>query len=116
VLKAQRVGRCGPELELKISLCPFLPWSLVEHGTDCSLAPKSVLIQLLFGVRELPAISSATICYEHKAVLLVVIGYRNKGAVSKTRLEESGPRGSSLPQGSLQKRSSLHGARQGLNW
>jgi len=27
------------ELELEISLCPFLPWSLVEQGTEWSLAP-----------------------------------------------------------------------------
>ena len=71
------------ELELKVSLCSFLPWSLVEHGTDWSLAPKSALIQLLFGVRKLPAISSATLCDEHKTVLLVVIGYRNKGGFQK---------------------------------
>ena len=76
------------ELELEISLCPFLPWSLVEHGTEWSLAPKSELIQLLSGVRKLPGITSGTLSDEHKAVLLVVIGYRHKGGVSKTRIGE----------------------------
>jgi chromosome segregation and condensation protein ScpB len=81
------LGALG-ELELEISLCPFLPWSLVEHGTEWSLAPKSALIELLSGVRKLPEISSDTLADEHKAVLLVVIGYRHKGGVSKTRIRE----------------------------
>jgi chromosome segregation and condensation protein ScpB len=76
------------ELELEISLCPFLPWSLVEHGTEWSLTPKSDLLELLSGVRKLPGISSGTLTDEHKAVLLVVIGYRRKGGVSKTRIAE----------------------------
>src|SRR5271165_4781976 len=79
------LGALG-ELELEISLCPFLPWSLVEHGTEWSLLPKSELIELLSGVRKLPGISSDTLTDEHKAVLLVVIGYRHKGGVSKTRI------------------------------
>jgi chromosome segregation and condensation protein ScpB len=76
------------ELELEISLCPFLPWSLVEAGTEWSLAPKSELIELLSGVRKLPGISSGALSEEHKAVLLVVIGYRHKGGVSRTRVGE----------------------------
>ena len=76
------------ELELEISLCPFLPWNLVEHGTEWSLTPKSELLELLSGVRKLPGISSDTLTDEHKAVLLVVIGYRHKGGVSKTRIGE----------------------------
>ena len=76
------------ELELEISLCPFLPWNLVEHGTEWSLAPKSELLELLSGVRKLPGISSDTLTDEHKAVLLVVIGYRRKGGVSRTRIGE----------------------------
>jgi len=81
------LGALG-ELELEISLCPFLPWSLVEHGTEWSLAPKSELIELLSGIRKLPGISSGTLTDEHKAVLLVVIGYRHKGGVSKTQIGE----------------------------
>ena len=45
-------------LNSEISLCHFLPWSLVEQGTEWSLAPKSELIELLSGVRKLPGISS----------------------------------------------------------
>jgi chromosome segregation and condensation protein ScpB len=81
------LGALG-ELELEISLCPFLPWSLVEQGTEWSLAPKSELIELLSGVRKLPGISSGALSEEHKAVLLVVIGYRHKGGVSRTRVGE----------------------------
>jgi chromosome segregation and condensation protein ScpB len=81
------LGTLG-ELELEMTLCPFLPWSLVEHGTEWSLSPKSELLELLSGVRKLPGISSDTLTDEHKAVLLVVIGYRHKGGVSKTRIAE----------------------------
>ena len=76
------------ELELEISLCPFLPWSLVEQGTEWSLTPKSDLLELLSGVRKLPSISADTLTDEHKAVLLVVIGYRRKGGISRTRIGE----------------------------
>ena len=85
--KAAVLGALG-ELELEISLCPFLPWSLVEHGTEWTLTPKSELFGLLSGVRKLPGISSDALTDEHKAVLLVVIGYRHKGGVSKTRVGE----------------------------
>lgn len=76
------------ELELEISLCPWLPWTLVEHGTEWRLAPKSDLLELLSGIRKLPGISADTLTDEHKAVLLVVIGHRRKGGVSKTRISE----------------------------
>ena len=77
------------ELELEIALCPFLPWNLVEQGTEWTLATKTELLELLSGVRKLPGISSDTLLTdEAKAVLLVVIGYRKKGGVSKTRIGE----------------------------
>jgi len=77
------------ELELEFALCPFLPWNLVEQGTEWTLATKSELLELLSGVRKLPGISSETLLAdEAKAVLLVVIGYRKKGGVSKTRISE----------------------------
>ena len=69
-----------------MTLCPFLPWSLVEEGTEWRLVAKSELIELLCGVRKLPGVRSETLSEEHKAVLLVVIGYRRKGGVSKTRV------------------------------
>jgi len=81
------IGALG-ELELEISLCPFLPWTLVEQGTEWSLAPKSDLLELLSGIRKLPGVSSDTLTDEHKAVLLVVIGHRRKGGVSRTRIGE----------------------------
>jgi chromosome segregation and condensation protein ScpB len=81
------VGALG-ELELEIALCPFLPWSLAETGTEWSLVPKSELLTLLSGVRKLPGICADTLSDEHKAVLLVVIGYRHKGGVSKTRISD----------------------------
>ena len=76
------------ELELEMTLCPFLPWSLAEAGTEWSLSPKSELLELLSGVRKLPGLSAETLSDEAKAVLLVVIGYRHKGGVSKTRIHD----------------------------
>ena len=76
------------ELELEMSLCPWLPWTLVEHGTEWSLAPKNDFLELLSGIRKLPGISSDTLTDEHKAVLLVVIAHRRKGGVSRTRISE----------------------------
>src|SRR6516225_4149055 len=81
------LGALG-ELELEMSLCPFLPWTLVEHGTEWSLTPKNDLLELLSGIRKLPGISADTLSEEHKAILLVVIGYRRKGGVSRTRIGE----------------------------
>jgi chromosome segregation and condensation protein ScpB len=81
------LGALG-ELEIEMTLCPFLPWNLAEQGTEWSLVPKSEFLELLSGVRKFPGISSDTLTNEHKAVLLVVIGYRHKGGVSKTRIAE----------------------------
>jgi hypothetical protein len=39
-------------------------------------------------VRRLPLKEAKILSEEHKAVLLVVIGYRQKGGVSKTRVGE----------------------------
>ena len=52
------------------------------------MVPKSELLTLLSGVRKLPGICADTLSDEHKAVLLVVIGYRHKGGVSKTRISD----------------------------
>ena len=76
------------ELELEMALCPWIPWTLAEHGTEWNLAPKSELLGLLSGVRKLPGISADALTDEHKAVLLVTIGHRRKGGVSKTRIGE----------------------------
>jgi hypothetical protein len=77
------------ELELEFALCPFLPWNLVEQGTEWTLRTKTELLELLSGVRKLPGVTANTLLTEEaKAVLLVVIGYRKKGGVSKTRIGE----------------------------
>jgi chromosome segregation and condensation protein ScpB len=59
-----------------------------ERGTEWILAPKSELLELLSGVRRLPLKEAKVLSQEHKAVLQVVIGYRQKGGVSKSRVGE----------------------------
>jgi chromosome segregation and condensation protein ScpB len=79
------------DLELELELCAWAPWRLIERGTEWFLAPKSEkaeLLALLCGVRKLPVPEPGKLSQEHRAVLLVVIGYRRKGGVSKTRLQE----------------------------
>jgi chromosome segregation and condensation protein ScpB len=74
------------ELGLELELSGWAPWRLVERGTEWILEPKSELIALLSGVRGLPL--KEILSEEHKAVLLVVIGYRKKRGVSKARVGE----------------------------
>jgi chromosome segregation and condensation protein ScpB len=74
------------ELELELELAPWAPWRLVERGTEWILAPKSELMELLLSARKLPF--KAELSEGHKAVLLVIIGHRRKGGVSKTRIAE----------------------------
>jgi hypothetical protein len=76
------------ELELELSLCPWAPWRLIERGPDWALTPRSELVGLLSAVRALPLCEPDRLSDEHKAVLLVVIGHRRKGGVSKTRVGE----------------------------
>jgi chromosome segregation and condensation protein ScpB len=74
------------ELELELELSGWAPWRLLERGTEWILEPKRELLALLSGVRGLPL--KEILSEEHKAVLLVVIGYRRKGGVSKARVGE----------------------------
>src|ERR1700730_1803026 len=74
------------ELGLELELSGWAPWRLLERGTEWILEPKSELLELLSGIRGLPV--KDTLSEEHKAVLLVVIGYRRKGGVSETRVGE----------------------------
>src|SRR4029077_19722845 len=74
------------ELGLELELSGWAPWLLLERGTEWILAPKSELLALLAGERRLPV--KDTLSNEHKPVLLVTIGYRRKGGVSKTRVGE----------------------------
>jgi chromosome segregation and condensation protein ScpB len=76
------------ELGVELELSSWAPWRLLERGTEWILAPKSELLELLSGVRRLPLKEAKILSEEHKAVLLVVIGYRQKGGVSKTRVGE----------------------------
>src|SRR5277367_2426854 len=76
------------ELGLELELSSWAPCHLLERGTEWILAPKSELLELLSGVRRLPLKEAKILSEEHKAVLLVVIGYRQKGGVSKTRMGE----------------------------
>jgi chromosome segregation and condensation protein ScpB len=76
------------ELALELDLSGWAPWRLVERGTEWILAPKSELLELLSGVRRLPLEKARILSEEHKAVLLVVIGYRQKGGVSRSRVGE----------------------------
>ena len=72
------------ELGVELELSGWAPWRLLERGTEWILAPKSELLELLSGVRELPL--KGILSEEHKAVLLVVMGHRRKGGVSKARV------------------------------
>jgi hypothetical protein len=66
------------ELALELELSSWAPWRLLERGTEWILAPKSELVELLSGVRRLPLKEAKILSEEHKAVLLIVIGYRQK--------------------------------------
>jgi hypothetical protein len=74
------------ELGLELEMSTWAPWRLIERGTEWILAPKSELLELLSGVRRLPLNEAEILSEEHKAVLLVVIGYRQKEGVSKSRV------------------------------
>ena len=76
------------ELALELELSGWAPWRLLERGTEWILEPKSELVALLSGVRRLSVKEAMILSEEHKAVLLVVIGYRQKGGVSKARVGE----------------------------
>ena len=65
------------ELEVELELSGWAPWRLLERGTEWILEPKRELVALLSGVRGLPL--REILSEEHKAVLLVTIGYRQKG-------------------------------------
>jgi chromosome segregation and condensation protein ScpB len=80
------VTRALAELEVELELSAWAPWRLIERGAEWILVPKSELMDLLLGVRGLPVLSTLT--ETHKAVLLVVIGHRRKGGVSRSRISE----------------------------
>jgi len=85
---ASRAGVTGAlaELELELELSNWAPWRLVERGSEWILVPKSELLDVFSGARKLPLKEPRSFSEEHKAVLLVVLGYRRKGGVTKTRV------------------------------
>ena len=89
-VRASRAGVTAAlaELALELELSGWAPWRLLERGTEWILEPKSALLDLLSGVRALPLKEAKILSEEHKAVLLVTIGYRRKGGVSKARVGE----------------------------
>jgi chromosome segregation and condensation protein ScpB len=80
------VTRALAELEVELELSAWAPWRLIERGAEWILVPKSELLAVLSGTRKLPV--KADLTETHKAVLLVAIGHRRKGGVSKTRIGE----------------------------
>jgi chromosome segregation and condensation protein ScpB len=89
-VRASRAGVTAAlaELALELELSALAPWRLLERGTEWILEPKSELLELLSGVRALPLKGAKILSEQHKAVLLVTIGYRRKGGVSKARVGE----------------------------
>jgi hypothetical protein len=79
------------ELEAHLSENEFLPWILVERGNQWQLVSKSVLLATIENPPGLPV--NRVLSEEEKAVLLVVIGHRKKGGVTKTALSEILPVG-----------------------
>jgi hypothetical protein len=73
-------------LAIDLKLCPWAPWRLLERGQEWILEPFCDLVALLSQVRKLPLAEPAGLSDRHKAVLLVVIGHRRKGGVSRTRI------------------------------
>jgi chromosome segregation and condensation protein ScpB len=75
-------------LELELSSC-----AVASARTRNRMDPGAQIRALrasfrLSGVRRLPLHGAKILSEEHKAVLLVVIGYRQKGGVSKSRVGE----------------------------
>jgi chromosome segregation and condensation protein ScpB len=85
---ASRASVTAALAELALELGALAPWRLLERGTEWILEPKSELLEFLSGVRRLPLKERKVLSEEHKVVLLVVIGYRQKGGVSKARVGE----------------------------
>ena len=86
-------------------------WNRMEPGS------KKRFAGALSGIRSLPGISAGTLTDEHKAVLLVVIGHRRKGGVSKTRIGEILSLDATPYLGELSKRELIYAAPgRELNW
>jgi hypothetical protein len=77
------------ELQTELDAVPWAPWRLVERGQEWILVPKAEIYGLLLGVRAVPVPAEASpLSDDEKAVLVVVLGYRRHGGVSRTRISE----------------------------
>jgi hypothetical protein len=77
------------ELQAELEAALWAPWRLVERGQEWMLLPKSEIYGLLLGVRAVPVSPDAVpLGDDEKAVLVVVLGYRRHGGVSRTRISE----------------------------
>lgn len=74
------------QLETHLQENAFLPWILVERGQEWRLVPKSVVLATLENAPGLP--EGCVLSEDEKAVLVVVIGYRRKGGVTKSGISE----------------------------
>jgi hypothetical protein len=74
------------QLETHLRENAFLPWILVERGQEWRLVPKSVILAAVENAPCLP--EGCVLSEEEKAVLLVVIGYRGKGGVTKSGITD----------------------------
>jgi hypothetical protein len=85
-VKASRTSITGAlaDLEVELQVATWAPWRLIERGQEWMLVPRNELLELLLGTRGLAPDKQYS--DSHKAVLLVVIGHRRKGGVSKTRI------------------------------
>ena len=76
------------ELQAELDAVPWAPWRLLEHGQEWILAPKAEIYGLLMGVRGVPVPAASPLSDDEKAVLVIVLGYRRQGGVSRTRISE----------------------------
>lgn len=74
------------QLETHLRENAFLPWILVERGQEWRLVPKSVILATVENAPGLP--EGCELSDEEKAVLLVVIGYRKNGGVTKSGITD----------------------------
>lgn len=77
------------ELQAELDAASWAPWRLVERGQEWILVPKAEIYGLLLGVRAVPVAADAPpLSDEEKAVLVIVLGYRRHGGVSRARISE----------------------------
>ena len=76
------------ELAVELELASWSPWLLVEGQHDWRLEPKNALVSVLSGHRKITGELAKRMSDRHKAVLLVVLCYKGRGGVSRTRLNQ----------------------------